>query len=93
MSERTGAPPDMDFERAFMAYDPFGEFAPGFDDPIDFEEEATPCEHCGAEVTNEMPGHVHLCDPCAVANALACGDWDEQSTAAFRRLNPCPITC
>lgn len=93
MSERTGAPHDMDFARAFMAYDPFGEFAPGFDDPIDFEEEATPCEHCGAEVTHEMPGHVHLCDRCAVANAHACGDWDEQSTAAFRRLNPCPITC
>ena len=93
MSERTGAPHDMDFERAFSTYDPFGEFAPGFDDPIDFEEEATPCEHCGAEVTHEMPGHVHLCDPCAVANALACGDWDEQSTAAFRRLNHCPITC
>ena len=93
MSERTGAPPDMDFERAFMTADPFGELAPGFDDPIDFEEEATPCEHCGAEVTHEMPGHVHLCDPCAVANALACGDWDEQSTAAFRRLNHCPITC
>lgn len=93
MSERTGAPPDMDFERAFSTYDPFGEFAPGFDDPIDFEEEATPCEHCGAEVTHEMPGHVHLCDPCAVRNAEDCGDWDAQALSAFRRLNPDPATC
>lgn len=92
MSERTGAPPDMDFERAFSTYDPFGEFAPGFDDPIDFEE-ATPCEHCGAEVTHPVPGHVDLCDKCAVRNAEDCGDWDEIAVAAFRRLHPDPATC
>ena len=84
----------MDFERAFMTCDPFGgEHAPGFDDPIDFEEEVTPCEHCGAEVEHPVTGYVDLCDLCAVANAHACGDWDEQSTAAFRRLHPDPATC
>ena len=93
MSERTGAPHDMDFERAFSTYDPFGEFAPGFDDPIDFEEEATPCEHCGAEVDHPIPGYVDLCDKCAVRNAEDCGDWDAQALSAFRRLNPDPATC
>ena len=83
----------MDFERAFMTYDPFGgEHAPGFDDPIDAEE-STPCESCGSEVDHPVPGYVDLCDKCAVRNAEDCGDWDAQAISAFRRLNPCPITC
>jgi len=45
------------------------------------------CEDCGT-VQNvfHVPGYYDFCDECLVRNAEACGDWDEPSTAAAKRL-------
>lgn len=41
------------------------------------------CEmECGAIVAK----HGQSCDTCLVANAEACGDWDEESLAAAERI-------
>lgn len=60
-------------------------FAPWNQD--DVEQQPTRCDWCNAECEAEV------CDPCFVANAEACGDWDEESIAAQRRLTPDPSTC
>jgi len=56
------------------------------------------CQECGAEVPNgtgvEHGSAQHrMCDHCGVANSEACGDWCNESIAAFRRINPNPATC
>ena len=56
---------------------------PGYFD-IDEYEPARCDWGCGRRVLDEG----QVCDHCLVANALRCGDWDEEEVAAFQRLNP-----
>lgn len=54
----------------------------------DASDDEPTCDWCGL-----VTFHGDFCDRCLVTNANDCGDWDNESIAAFHRINNTPTTC
>lgn len=50
----------------------------------DWSEAPIMCDLCQ---WREVENRGDLCDQCAVENAMSCGDWDDTSIAAGKRLH------
>lgn len=57
--------------------------APWDDQRAPWDHDTYRCENCGG---TEVDGAGEWCDPCHVANAELCGDWDDAAIAAQKRM-------
>jgi hypothetical protein len=66
----------------FMSFDPFADFEPREERTYHDADEYRCDGGCGRMVENLG----QWCDTCTVANAQACGDWDEEAIEAAERI-------